>query len=384
MSARPLVSVQDLDGTSKDQVALPLVFTKTPLRPDVVKTVHTNIRKNAMQPHAVSEHAGVQTAAASWGTGRAVSRIPRVPGGGTHRCGQGAYGNMCRGGHMFSPMKTWRRWHRKVNLKEKRLAVASALAASAIPALVMARGHAIEEVAEVPLVVSDAAETITKTSKAVDLLKSLGVYADVAKAAKSKNIRRGKGKMRNRRYVCRKGPLIVVTSSDNGLAKSVRNLPGVDTCNVERLNLLDLAPGGHLGRLCIWTKGAIAKLDELYAEGTGKFVLPENVMSNADLSRLINSDEIQSVVNAPKTCAKKVPLKRNPLKNFTMMKKLNPYAKTAKALAEKVRGKTKEQALAKKRTKDVGKKFYAQISADSDYQGEDFEVFSNWLGNEAQ
>merc|ERR1711904_353569 len=239
--------------------------------------------------------------------------------GGTHRCGQGAYGNMCRGGHMFSPTKTWRRWHRKVNLKEKRLAVASALAASAIPALVMARGHSINEVAEIPLVVSDAAEGITKTSK----------------AAESKNIRRGKGKMRNRRYVCRKGPLVIVTSSDNGLAKSVRNLPGVDFANVERLNLLDLAPGGHLGRLCIWTKGAMAKIEELYAEGTGKFALPENVMTNADLSRLINSDEVQSVVNAPKSAAKKVALKRNPLKNFTAMKKLNPYAKTAKALAPK-------------------------------------------------
>merc|ERR1711907_524756 len=199
----------------------------------------------------------------------------------------------------------------------------------------------------------------TKTNKAVDLLKSIGVYADVAKSAKSKNIRRGKGKMRNRRYVCRKGPLVIVTSSDNGLAKSVRNFPGVDFANVERLNLLDLAPGGHLGRLCIWTKGAMAKIEELYAEGTGKFALPENVMTNADLSRLINSDEVQSVVNAPKAATKKHAMKKNPLKNFTTMKKLNPYAKTAKAFAAKVT-KTK-----KSKVKDVGKKFFAQMSTES-------------------
>ena len=62
----------------------------------------------------------MQTSAESWGTGRAVSRIPRVPGGGTHRAGQGAFGNMCRGGRMFAPTKTWRRWHRKVNVNEKR------------------------------------------------------------------------------------------------------------------------------------------------------------------------------------------------------------------------------------------------------------------------
>ena len=83
-----------------------------------------------------------------------MSRIPRVPGGGTHRAGQGAFGNMCRGGRMFAPTKTWRKWHRKVNLKEKRYAVCSALAASAVPALLMARGHRVENVPEVPLVLT--------------------------------------------------------------------------------------------------------------------------------------------------------------------------------------------------------------------------------------
>ena len=95
------------------------MFT-SPLRPDLVKTVHTNMNKNHRQAYSVNKYAGKQTAAESWGTGRAVSRIPRVPGGGTSRSGQGAFGNMCRGGHMFAPTKTWRRWHRKVNLNEKR------------------------------------------------------------------------------------------------------------------------------------------------------------------------------------------------------------------------------------------------------------------------
>ena len=82
--------------------------------------VHTGLNKNNRQPYAVKFEAGMQTSAESWGTGRAVSRIPRVPGGGTHRAGQGAFGNMCRGGRMFAPTKTWRRWHRKVNVNEKR------------------------------------------------------------------------------------------------------------------------------------------------------------------------------------------------------------------------------------------------------------------------
>ena len=85
-------------------VAMPEVFL-SPIRPDVVNQVHTGLNKNNRQAYAVSKKAGHQTSAESWGTGRAVSRIPRVPGGGTHRAGQGAFGNMCRGGRMFSPTK---------------------------------------------------------------------------------------------------------------------------------------------------------------------------------------------------------------------------------------------------------------------------------------
>jgi len=83
---------------------------------------------------------GHQTSAESWGTGRAVARIPRVSGGGTNRSGQGAFGNMCRGGRMFAPTKTWRRWHRHINVNQRRYALCSALAASAVPALIMAKG----------------------------------------------------------------------------------------------------------------------------------------------------------------------------------------------------------------------------------------------------
>ncbi len=146
-ASRPLVTIQasGKDAQSSEQATLPAVFT-APIRPDIIRAVHTGIAKNKRQPYAVKFEAGMQSSAESWGTGRAVSRIPRVPGGGTHRAGQGAFGNMCRGGRMFAPTKTWRRWHRKVNINQKRYAVASALAASALPSLVLARGHRIEKV----------------------------------------------------------------------------------------------------------------------------------------------------------------------------------------------------------------------------------------------
>merc|ERR1712098_292287 len=136
-AARPLVTVySDKAAAAGTTVCLPAVF-KAPVRPDIVNTIHNEVAKNKRQPYCVSEPAGHQTSAESWGTGRAVARIPRVRGGGTHRSGQAAFGNMCRGGRMFAPTKQWRRWHRHVNVTQKRHALASALAASALPPLVM-------------------------------------------------------------------------------------------------------------------------------------------------------------------------------------------------------------------------------------------------------
>lgn len=101
---------------------------------------------------------------------------------------------------MFNPLKTWRRWARRVNIKHKRHAVASAVAASAIAPLVMARGHRIANVSNVPLVVDNGIENIEKTKEAVAMLKKIGAWGDVRKVIDSKGMRAGKGKMRGRRY----------------------------------------------------------------------------------------------------------------------------------------------------------------------------------------
>merc|ERR1711865_275387 len=204
MAARPVVSVQRLSAEdAPKQVELPAVFL-APIRPDIVQFVHTSMNKNKRQAYAVysneasghNDQAGMQTSAESWGTGRAVARIPRVPGGGTHRAGQAAFGNMCRGGRMFNPTKTWRKWHRKINTNQKRYAVCSALAASALPSLVMARGHRIGEVPEVPLVLVTATESLQRTKQAIAALKAVGAYEDVEKVKASRTLRCGKGKMR--------------------------------------------------------------------------------------------------------------------------------------------------------------------------------------------
>ena len=213
--------------STKAKLVLPSVF-KAPIRPDIVSYVHDQISKNRRQPYAVSEKAGMQSSAESWGTGRAVARIPRVRGGGTHRSGQGAFGNMCRGGRMFAPTKTWRRWHRKVNIKQRRYAVVSAIAATGIPALVMAKGHRIEETPEVPLVLSDKVEEIKKTKEAVRLLKKTSAWKDIEKVYATKRFRAGKGKLRNRRRIMKRGPLVIY-NKDNGITRAFRNIPGKQT-----------------------------------------------------------------------------------------------------------------------------------------------------------
>jgi large subunit ribosomal protein L4e len=332
---RALVSVA---GT-KEQVPLPAVLN-APIRLDVVHHVHRDLNKNKRQAYAVASNAGHQHSAESWGTGRAVSRIPRVSGGGTHRAGQAAFGNMCRKGRMFAPTKTHRRWHRKVAVNQRRFAVVSALSASAVPALVFSRGHKVENVEEVPLVVPSEVESLKHTKQAIDLLKKVGAYADVERAKRSLGLRAGSGKARNRRYVHRRGPLVVY-AKDNGIVKAFRNLPGVELVNVNKLNLLQLAPGGHLGRFVVWTKDAFTALDSIFGTQTklsqtkSGYKLPRAAAVNVDLARLINSEEIQSVVRAKKNTVNLVARKVNPLNNLRALKKLNPYAAKMKKVARK-------------------------------------------------
>jgi len=349
-SARPLITVYtEKAEPSGRSVCLPAVF-KAPIRPDIVNSVHFDMLKNTRQPYAVSDKAGHQCSAESWGTGRAVARIPRVRGGGTHRSGQGAFGNMCRTGTMYSPTKTWRRWHRRINIKLRRYAICSAIASTGIPALVMARGHVIDQITECPLVVADKIEELKKTKEAVALLKRLKAWPDILKVYNSKRLRAGIGKMRNRRYKKKLGPCIIY-NKDNGLTRAFRNIPGISMQNVNSLNLLRLAPGGHVGRFCIWTESAFKKLDALY--GTWRknsslkndFNLPMPMMANTDLSRLLKCEEIKAALRPRKTRQLHRRVKHNPLRNSREMIRLNPYAAVLK-----------RRAILKAREKAVGKK----------------------------
>jgi large subunit ribosomal protein L4e len=322
-------------------IVLPAVFS-TGIRPDIVNFVHTNISKNRRQGHAVNFKAGMKHSAESWGTGRAVSRIPRVGGSGTSRNGQGAFGNMCRKGRMFAPIRIWRRWHRRNNLKQKRYAVATALAASAILPLVQARGHRVDAAPEFPLVISNNVEKIERTKEAVRFLRDVGAWGDVQKVIDTIKVRAGKGKLRNRRYRSRRGPLVVYSGANVPLIKALRNVPGVEVAHVSRLNLLQLAPGGHVGRFIIWTEGAFNELNNIF--GTSKqagvqkkgYVLPTHEVTNPDIGRVINSNEIQSAIRqSQKDRVLHSSQKPNPLNNTKALDRVNPNAKLVRETARK-------------------------------------------------
>merc|ERR1712048_236369 len=215
----------------------------------------------------------------------------------------------------------------------------------------------IGDVSELPLVVSSGAESLKKTKEAVEMLKKLGCEEELQRVLDSRKVRKGKGKYRNRRYVMRRGPLVVY-AKDDGVRKAMRNIPGVDTASVERLNLLTLAPGGQFGRFVIWTEGAFKKLSEMY--GTLKsgapmkkgYTLPRPMMENADVARIINSDEVQSVLR-PKLEARKAHApKKNALKNKALMEKLNPGSTQKRMLRKRACEKgSKENDLVQKKKK---------------------------------
>ena len=169
------VNVYDVDGcTVLKTIEKPAVFGLE-LREDLVQRVHSLMSNNSRQPYAVSPEAGMQHSAESWGTGRAIARVPRVKGGGRNRAGQAAFANFCRQGRLAHPTKTYRKWHKKSSLNERRTAAAMAVAATQNQAIVEARGHRCTEVPMLPLVLSDKINFFEKTKEAVELLNRLGL-----------------------------------------------------------------------------------------------------------------------------------------------------------------------------------------------------------------
>jgi len=246
-----MAKVLNLKGEVVEEIELPPVFEEE-YRPDIIKRAVLAIQSHRRQPYGTNPLAGVDYAWENWGPGYGYARVPRWKLG-----SRAVVVPQAVGGRRAHPPKVEKKWAEKINKKEKRKALKSAIAATANPELVKARNHIFE--GELPKIVVDELESIKKTKEVIEVFKAIGVYADVERAKERKRQRAGKGKMRGRRYVAKKSVLLVV-SKDDGVMKAAKNLPGVDVVLVKDLNVELLAPGCKAGRLTVWTKSAIEYL----------------------------------------------------------------------------------------------------------------------------
>ena len=251
------VNVYSIEGEVSGEVELPAIFNEV-YRPDLIKRAVISSQTARIQPMGNDPMAGKRTSAESWGSGRGAAMVPRIKNG-----ARTAFVPQAIGGRKAHPIRVDKNHHEKINNKERRLAIRSAVAATANKELVEKRGHKVENVPAFPLVVEDDLESVKQTKETREIFKNLGVYDDIVRAKNGRKIRAGRGKTRGRKYKKAKGPLVVV-GDDKGIKLGARNHAGVDVVSVENLNAELLAPGTHPGRLTIFTKSAVEKLGGLF------------------------------------------------------------------------------------------------------------------------
>ncbi|MFQ5800941.1 MAG: 50S ribosomal protein L4, partial [Candidatus Hydrothermarchaeales archaeon] len=173
-----MVRVYDIKGKKVSTVALPKVFN-TDVRIDLIKRAVVAIQSHRLQPYGPDWLSGKKTSAFSFGPGRGLSRIPRVTGGGPAR-GRGAIVPYAVGGRRAHPPVPEKVLKKRINKKEKALATASAIASTTSRELVKSRGHVIEGVAEVPLLVTNELEKLKRTKDVKEAFSKLGLDGELS------------------------------------------------------------------------------------------------------------------------------------------------------------------------------------------------------------
>ncbi|MGA2198331.1 MAG: 50S ribosomal protein L4 [Nitrososphaerales archaeon] len=254
-----MAKILDLDGKPTKDVTIPDVFSR-PLRPDLIIRAFWILRSHGLQSYGRDPEAGEKTSAESgWPpTGRGISRIPRVKGERSRRAGQAAGVASVVGGRLPHPPRSEKAIYNKINRKEKKLALETAMAFTADANAVALRGHRIGSLG-LPLVVTDDIERISKTSELHSFFEKVGLSDELKRLYDGVKRRSGKARMRGRAYKEPIGPLIVVTN-DRGVGRAAEAIPGVRVVTVDSLSVLHLAPAGVAGRLTFWTESSLESL----------------------------------------------------------------------------------------------------------------------------
>lgn len=261
------LKVLTAQNTESGKKKLPKQFSE-PVRLDLIKRAVEAIQSHNRQQYGADPWAGMKHSAtlskkrreyrASYGHG--ISRVPRkiTSRRGTQFNWTAAIIPGVVGGRRAHPPKAEKVYAKKINDKERKKAIRSAIAATISKEVVASRGHVLPD--KFPFLISKDFEKLEKTKAVLGSLKKLGLEKDLARASKKK-VRAGRGKTRGRKYKKSKGALIVVSGKCK-LLKAAENIPGIDVVEVKNINAELLAPGAQPGRLAIFTESAVEALEK--------------------------------------------------------------------------------------------------------------------------
>lgn len=315
------LKIYTLNKAATGNMDLPKQFSEL-IRPDLVKRAVEVVQTNKRQPYGAKPKAGMRASAelsrrrrkyrGSYGHG--ISRVPRkiLTRRGTQFFWVGAVAPGTVGGRKAHPPKAEKQWSRKINKKERRKAIRSAMAATVVREIIIKRGHKLPQ--EFPFIIHDNIGDIKKTKEAKIVLERLGFKDELKRVSKRKQ-RAGKGKLRGRRYRQKKGPLVVV-SKKCALLKTAKNIAGVDVVEVQNLNTELLAPGADIGRLTLYTQGTIERLAK-----EGLFMKNYKGISKRKIKEQ-KKETIKKKIEAKKE-AKKQKKKKSPAKKAAPKKKVD-------------------------------------------------------------
>jgi len=253
------INIYDLDGKKKGLIDKPEIFSVKP-RKDLIHVANNVSQSKSKQTQGRDIRAGLKNISEGWGTGYGMSRAPRRKGSGFPTARNVGRVPFAKGGRRTHPIKSEKVIGKKINKKIKKLSIISAISASGDKYWVLKRGHNLDNIPELPLVIDDKIQTIKKTERMYSILCNLGFKEELLKIKKSRKIRSGKGKVRGRKYKNKKGILIII-KEDFGIVKASRNVPGTDVIMVENVSINNLAPGGVSGRLILWSQSAFSELN---------------------------------------------------------------------------------------------------------------------------
>ena len=177
-----------MEGEVKEEIELPAIFNEE-YRPDLIKRAVISSQTARVQPWGNDPMAGKRTSAKGWGSGRGTARVPRIKNG-----SRAAFVPMAIGGRQAHPTRAEKNHHEKINIKERRFAIRSAVAATTNKELVEKRGHVTGDIEQLPIIVDDEISSVKTTKQTREIFQNLGVYDDIERAKASKKIRAGRGK----------------------------------------------------------------------------------------------------------------------------------------------------------------------------------------------